>query len=356
MRTAASLSIAFALLAATPASASYDPVGSGTTTVSLAPEFRAALAGSGAKLIARDGARLRGSSVSFPVATGRLDPQAARGKVEHSGSLVFVAGKRRLPLRELTFKPAQASSPLSAKFGGGQLKLASSSRLSIRRAGFGLRGDVRRIALSAKVATRLAKKLRLRGVFHEGQAFGSAVTVVQPATVAILSTGRASFAPAAAFMAKLDDLFVSLNPIAPAELALGPVFTFPIAIEGALAPNGSAGTLRLGGALEFLQLGRAQLFWNEPWLDLGTGTESAEAELLPSPPNEGKVGRVGLLAVDRSAAAVSQDPKARTITFGAPLGLPAATAASLNRLFAEGQAVFQAGEPVGSVSFVAQAQ
>jgi hypothetical protein len=360
MRLAAFLSCVLALLVATPAAgATYDPVGGGATTLKLDPSFRTLLAENGVKLAVKGGVRIKGARVNFPISGGQLDPLAARGTVDHPGSLVFVAGKRKLPLRALVLKPAQASSPLSAKFGGGQLKIASSARLSSRRAGFGLRADVHRMELSAKVATRLGKKLRLRGVFHEGQALGSAVTDAQPASVAILPSGRATLVPDPAFLAKLNELFVSLNPVSPAELAPGPQLTFPIAAGGSLAPDASAGILKLGGAVEFLQLGGGQIFWAEPVFDLGTDLGAAEVDFQPSPPYPGKLGPVPILGLGAPAAAASEPTPRRISIGGAPLALTAETGAAFNQAFGKPQGrddAFHSGEMLGALSFTAQAQ
>lgn len=359
MRVPALVLVAIVLLAA-PASAGavYDPVGGGSTTLKLDPAFSALLARNDVKLLGRGGVRVQGSKATFPVSGGRLDPVDDRGTVEHSGSLVFVAGTRKLPLRGLILRPAQSRSPLSAKFGGGKLKLAASARLSTRRAGFGVRADVSAMRLSGKVAIRLGKKLRLRGVFEEGQVLGSAATVAQPSSVAILPAGRATLTPDPAFAAKLDQLFVSLNPIAPAERAPGPIFTLPIAGGGSLAPDASSGTLKLGGALEFLQLGAGQIFWAEPVFDLGSDVGAAEVDLQPSPPYPGKRGLIAILGAG-APAAVSQEPKPRQISVAAPLLLSAETAAAFNEAFGKPQGrddAFHAGEIFGALSFTAQTQ
>jgi hypothetical protein len=155
-------------------------------------------------------------------------------------------------------------------------------------------------------------------------------------------------------VAKLNGLFVSVNPIFPAEHA-GPIFTFPIIVGGAIAPDASLGTLRTGGDVEFLQLGAGQVFWHEFWLDLGAKSDSAEVDVEPTPAFPGKLGRIGVL--DLGPPAVSADPKARTVSVsGAPLALQAQTAKTLNEAFAEGKEAFAAGEAVGSLSFAAQGQ
>ena len=74
----------------------------------------------------------------------------------------------------------------------------------------------------------------------------------QPKLATVLESGRATFVFDAAFLAKLESRFVSVNPIFPAEHQ-GPTYTFPITLGGQIAPNGSEGTLRTGGTVELLQ-------------------------------------------------------------------------------------------------------
>jgi hypothetical protein len=335
---------------AAPAAASYDPLASGTTRLSLDKSFLGLLREHGVKLEGREGARVKGRVLSFPVSGGKFDPAAEKGTVEHQGTVLFKAGARKLALGALQLKTTRPHTPLSAKVGGGQLKLASTAGLAVTRAGFGSKAKTSTLALSAKLATRLAKRLHLRGVFAAGRPLGTAVTRTVPATVAIVPTGRLTFAPDPAFLSTLDSHFVSLNPIAPAELAPGPLFSFPIAPEGQLAPDATSGTLRLAGELEFLQLGGGQVFWHEPWLDPAAHGITVEADVEPSPPYPGKQGRIAVLGL--GAGVVSSDPGARTIAVaGAPLTLQAAAAAAFNEAFAEGEGAFGAGEAVGTVSF-----
>jgi hypothetical protein len=173
--------------------------------------------------------------------------------------------------------------------------------------------------------------------------------------VAILERGQGTVTPDPAILAKFKALFVSLNPIAPAELQPGPVLKFPIAVGGQISPDASEGSLRLGGAIELLQLGAGQVFHKEYWLDLGVKSASAEVDIEPTPAFPGKLGRIG--AFDLGVGSVSSDPKTRTISLSnAPLTLTAATAQSFNEAFAEGKGVFAAGETFGVVGFGAVGQ
>lgn len=358
MRLAALSAIAaLLLLAPAGAQADYDPLDSGTTKLSLDKGFLALMARNGVKLSADPPARISGGIVSFPVSGGKFDPRAARGTVEHEGALRFTHEGRSLPIRALRVKTTQRRSPISAKAGGGQLKLGAARSMVVSRRGFADRIKVSGLTLSAKVATRLAKKLRARGLFKEGLALGSAVTTANPQTIAVLPRGKASLALDPEFLAKLSALFVAVNPIFPAEHP-GADFTLPI-FGGTIAPDGSLGTIETQGSLEMLQLGGGQLFWGESRLELATHFLSPEVEVQPSPPYGGKLGPLPVAALALAGPALA-NPRARTIAVnGAALTLEASTAATLNEIFAKPQGkdgVFAAGEPLGSVSFTAQGQ
>jgi hypothetical protein len=247
--------------------------------------------------------------------------------------------------------------PLYAKVGGGQLKVASAKSISFKREGFDSGFGAKSLALSEKVAIRLNKKLRTKDFFHEGQLIGTLKSTTEPRLVTILPQGQAILTPDPAILAKFKSLFVSLNPIAPAELSPGPLLRFPIAGGGQLAPNASEGTLRTGGAIELLQLGAGQVFHKEYWFDLGVKTTLAEVDVEPTPAFPGKLGQIGVFGLDMSRASVSSDPASGTISVSnAPLTLVAQTAATFNQAFAAGKATFAAGEAFGVVSFAAVGQ
>jgi hypothetical protein len=350
------LPVLLSLLAALPgqvARADYNPLAAGTTKIMLDKRFLALLHQNGVELSAAASARLTGGTVVFPVSGGKLDPANGKGTVEHTGTLLLRSSGRRLPLRALVLKTTRRHSPFSAKVGGSQLKLAQAGKLSVTRRGFGSRIEVRALELSQKAATRLGKKLRLRGVFEAGQPLGSSVTGVNPSTVAVRQEGKVALDLDPAFNAKLQSLFVALNPIFPSEHP--GAFTFPI-FDGALATDASAGRLGTLGALEFLQLGGGQVFWREPNLDFSGQALTAEVEVHPSPPYAGKVGSVQVAAL--GPAVVSAVPKALTISCtGIGLPLSAAMAATFNEVFARSQGkgdVFLAGESVGTLNFTAR--
>lgn len=337
------------------ANAAYDPIAGGTTKLSLDKGFLSLLKKQDVALKAKAPAKRQGSSILLPVSGGKEDPTQGKGEVTHEGQIVFQRGSRKVPLREIELKAKRT--PLFAKVGGGQLKLVSAKQTTAKREGFGQGFKATGLTLTAKVATRLNKKLRTGKVFKEGLAVGSVRSKTQPQRVAILEQGQGTIVPDPQILAKFKSLFVSLNPIAPAELQPGPVLKFPIAVGGQIAPDASEGTLRLGGAIELLQLGAGQVFDKEYWLDLGLKSATAEVDVEPTPAFPGKLGRIGAFEIDMAGASVASDPKTRSIALAnASLKLTAATAQSFSEAFAAGAPTFAAGETFGVVGFGAVGQ
>jgi len=345
--------IAVLLCLASGAQAAYDPIGGGTTKLSLDKAFLSSLKKQGVKVSAKAPAKLKGDVITLPVSGGKEDPTTGKGEVTHEGTIVFQKGNRKVPLRAIELKAKRT--PLFAKVGGSQLKVASTRKLIAKREGFGQSFKATGLALTEKVATRLNKKLRTKDLFHEGQSIGSLKSQPQAQRVAILPQGQGTLIPDPQILAKFKALFVSLNPISPAELSPGPVLKFPIAAGGQIAPDASEGSLRLGGAIELLQLGAGQVFHKEYWLDLGARSTSAEVDVEPTPAFPGKLGRIGVF--DLGLGVVSSNPKTRAISVSnAPLTLTAATAQTFNEAFGAGAQAFATGEAFGVVSFAAVGQ
>jgi hypothetical protein len=343
-----------ALLFAPTAQAASDPVGGGQATIRLSPAFLALLKRDAIKLSATAPAKLKGNAITLPSSGGLIDPTTAKGKIDEEGSIVFAEGKRRLPLRDIRIQTKHT--PLIAKVGGSQLKVATTTKLSFARPGFESKLTAPKLLLTSKVITRLNKKLQPKTPFKEGQLLGSATSLTHPLTTTITEGGRATLVFDPSFIAKLTALEpkVSLNPVFPAEHE-GATFTFPIIANGAIAPDASQGTLRTGGEVELLQLSGGQVLWHEPWLDLGAKTLSVEPNVLPSPPFGGKGLRSPIASLGQGAA--SSDPAQRTISLqGAPLTLEAQAAKTLNEALDQGKEAFRAGEALGTVSFTAQGQ
>jgi hypothetical protein len=345
--SAATTSTLLALLVPT-AGATYDPIGTGQTKILLDKRFASFLHRDGIKLSAKGGAKRKGKKIILPVDGGNVDPVQGAGEIASAGTLLFQSGHRKVPLRSIRARIKRDT--LIAKVGGSQLKLAASNKRKTQRAGFGTRYTANALKLTAKLTTRLNKKLRPRTPFYAGQTLGALTSNAQPALATIADQGRAEISLDPSFASKMDSLFVSINPIFPAEHP-GP-FSFPIALGGSLAPDGGQGTLRTGGSLEFLQLGAGQVFQAELWLDMGAHSDSAEVDVEPTPAFGGKLGRIGVYDLGPSAQ-ISSDPATRTISVSGPLTLTADTAKTFDEAFAAGTPAFAAGEAFGTVSFAA---
>ena len=348
----ASLALALCLCLAQGASAAYEPLGSATTTLTIAGPFSSFMKQAGVKLGAVAPATAKGAKLSLPLASGKWDPTTGKGQVQSEGAIVFQSARKKLPFKDLTVKAN--SQPLSAKVGGGQLKVGSSKSIESERAGFGSSFEARSLLLSAKAATRLNKKLRPKAQFTAGQLIGTLQVSCAPAQMTVLAKGRMSLAFAPSFVAKLQGLFVSLNPISPAELSPGPAMSFPIATGSTISPDGTKGTIRTSGEVELLLLGSGQVFWNEQWLDLSNGADLIEANLQPDPPGGGKQAQGPLFTLSLAGAQVAPDAKARSVSVqGASLVLTQTAADQLNKVLAGGRGVFEVGEGLGSVGFSA---
>lgn len=351
-RLLASLALAGLLAAPSAGAAGYDPVASGQTTLKLAPSFTHLLKTSGVKLEGKGGVTVRGGAISFPLSGGKLEPVEAKGTIEHAGQLVFRAGSHKLPLKALQLKTTRATSPFAAKLGGGQLKLSTGARLTSARKGFGTDFRTTAMLLSAKAATRLDKKLALKGVFQEGQQFASASTVVEPATVGLIASGKAELSIDPGFAAKLASFFVAVNPVFPAEHP--GAFSLPIG-GGVLAPTGSSGLVKTNGGIEFIQVGGGQFFIKDLELEVATGQALAEYQLVLATTGAGPNAAGPVLGL--GAGTFVAEPTARTITAsGAQLSLSATMAQGFDEAFAKPLGrpdSFAAGEVLGTIGFTA---
>jgi hypothetical protein len=350
-RWALALVLLMSLAAPALADAAANPVSGGAVTLQLEARFRGFLMRNHVRLLPAAGASRRGGALRFPVSGGELDPAAEKGKLELEGEMVFRNARKRVPVRKIVVETS--GSPIVAKVGGSQLKVAT-ARPRSSRYGFGSKLVAKRLQLTSKVATRLNKKLRPPVPFAPGQVIGSIVGVAEPVVTSLVPSGRVRLVFDSAFLEKLDRQFVAVNPIFPAEHA-GPDFALPVGDRSTLSPDATAGTIRTGGEIEFLKLGRGQIFWRELWFDFGAKALLSEPDLEPSPPYAGRLGQASILNL--SGGAPVADPRARTIALTATvLTLPASTAAAFNQVLAEGADLFHAGEPVAVLSFRTQAE
>jgi len=398
----------FALLAFAPfASAAPDPVGSGTTTVTLKSGVVNAWKKQGVKLSKVSPATLKGSKLALPVnATGStLDPTTGLGVVNLSGGLKFKAGKKSAQVKSLVLDTTKKS--LSASVAGKKMKMASVAGFTFARNGFGVNLTIKNLKLTGSAAKQLNKKLGYTGKkgkgkakgkasvskttsppFKANQAFGSAAAETQPSTVVVLPGGNATLALSAASLQKLQEVgpppgpgpgpfSVKLDPVPPTSVVAAgppPTVAFPIT-GGTLSPAGSAGTLQTAGGLKLTQdlelapppgtNGVTTLTLGNIYVDMAT--KQATVEVVVANPknakaNLGNLGRVSIADISLTGATFAADPVNHTISLqNATASLQAVTAATLNSLFVEpiegqGKTIFAAGDPLGTFSFTAKTQ
>ena len=220
-RTGAALGVAFLTLfiATSSAFAASDPVGSGTTTITLTKAFTKTLKQNKVKLVAVAPAQVIHSTLTLPVSGGTLDSTSGVGTVDHSGQVKFSLGKRAALLKDFVLNTA-TKTPLIAKVDGGQLNVAAAPSFTSSREGFGAAVSVKALKLTEKTAVRLNKKLGLKKVFKLNQLIGSSVTKTQPSIVQIQPAGKLTLYPDPHSSAKLAERHVSINPVSPARTFL----------------------------------------------------------------------------------------------------------------------------------------
>jgi hypothetical protein len=353
----AAAAAALALLVGAPtAKATYDPVGGGTTKLRLAGSFLRALKAQGVRVSADAPATVKHGVAVFPAVAGEFDPTTGNGTVEHEGAIRLSAAGKTIPIKALKLRSSQRAAPFLAKVGGGQFKLGTTKSVRATRRGFDERIQVSTLSLTAKTATRLGKKLGKRDLFRQGLKLGSAVTEVSPETVTLLQRGSVTLDLDPGFSQKLQSLFVAVNPVFPAEHA-GAGFNIPI-FGGDMSLDASSGRITTQGSLEFIQLAERQVFWNEPWFDLGGRALNSGLDVEPSPPFRGHV-ESALVGPTALSGPTEPSPAARSIGVRQSLTMDAGTAAVFNEAFAKPQGkdgVFAAGEAIGSLAFVASGE
>ncbi len=411
MRSAVAVVAALAaLLAFAPfASATSDPLASGTTSITLNKGFFKKLKKNGVKVLKVSPATLKNRKVGLPVIGGSLDPTTGAGTVEHSGGIKFKRGKKTAAVNTLVLESATSS--LKAKVGGKTMKLASVKGYTATRNGFGTNVSISALKLTGKAAKQLNKKLGFTGKksgnkgkkrasaskkaqppFKGNQVLGSSTSETQPKTVAVLPTGNATLALSASAALKLNNVgpqpefpkpgpfAVKLAPVAPTSVIDAgppPTLAFPIG-GGTMSPTATAGTLQTLGGVTLTQSleaapppgtkGVTTLTMKDIWVDMSTKVATVEVSIEnPKTPeaNLGNLGRSSIADIILTGAVVTSDPATHTISvLNASATLQAVTAETLNSVFitpiekatGEPQEKFAAGDPLGSFSFTATTQ
>ncbi len=352
--TAATVAAAlFALLAFAPfASATPDPLGSGTSTVTLKKGFTNYLKTFGIKVQKISPAKVKGTKATFPVTGGELDPTTGLGTVTLGGGIKFKAGKKTAPVKGLVLDTTKKS--LTAKIGGKKTKLASVAGYSYVRNGFGVNLTVKKLKMTGSAASALNKKLGFaKGKpkpFLGNKLIASSTSETQPATVTVLPSGNMTFAGDPTLLAKLKDVETNVETIAPTTAAAN-VFTSPIT-GGTISPAGTAGVTQSGGGLRLVQILptgpttalTTKITLGAMYLDLSAKTVTVEVVAESDASKDLNLGNLGRSSIaDITVAGVAADPVTRTVSVNASAVLQPISAEVLEGFVKVYQAYFQAG-------------
>jgi hypothetical protein len=390
------LAVLFGLLAFAPlASAAPDPVGSGSTTITLKKGVVKTWTSHGVKIKTVKPTSLKGRKATFPVTSGSLDPITGAGTLTHSGGLKFKAGKKSATVKGLVVDTSKKS--VTAKVAGKKMKLATVAGYSFVRNGFGVDLTIKSLKLTKNAANQLNKKLgftakkgkkKSKGKslpFKANQAFGSAKSETQPITVTVLPGGEVTFATSPPTIKKLADVEVKIERLGATTEPFSvpsPTYAFPIT-GGTISPAGTAGTVQTTGGLRLVQeLQFPPMAMKPPlvtkitlgnfYFDLAAKTVSVEviAESNASKElNLGSLARSSIGDLSLTGAGFAADPVTRTVTVqNAPATLQVVAAEVLNgfvKVFEgykqalgtpEAKEQIVAGNPLATISFTAQTQ
>jgi len=396
-----------ALLAFAPfASATSDPVASGTTSVTLNKGLYKKLSKYGIKVLKVSPGKVNKRKITLPVASGSMDPTNGLGSLELSGGFKFKAGKKQAPVKALILDTAQ--SKLTGKVANKKMKIATVSGLTYARNGFGVNVNVAKMKLTGNAAKQLNKKLGFTGSkkkggkkssasvskttqppFKGGQVLGGSFSETQPKTVAVIATGEVQLVLNPEALKKLaligpefppasgeHPFAVKLAPVSPTKIvSLSPVTAaFPIS-GGTIGPTATAGILQTAGGLTLTQSlegapppgtkGVTVLTMGNIYIDLGAKTATVEVSITNEKTpelNKGNIGRSSIADINLTGATITSDPTARTVSVqNASATLQQVTAEVLNSVFVEpiegkGKGVFAGGDPLGTFSFTAHTQ
>jgi hypothetical protein len=371
-----------ALLAFAPlASATPDPVGSGSATVTLNKGFTKYLKTFGIKVQKLSPAKVKGQKATFTVTGGELDPTTGAGTVTLGGGLKFKAGKKSATVKGLVLDTTKKA--LTGNVAGKKMKVASVAGYSFARNGFGVNLTVKKLKLTGSAAKQLNKKLGFaKGKpkpFLGNKLIGTATAEEQPSTVAIVPVNNVTFAANPATLGKLAKVKVNVKTLESTLQKTPGVFESPIT-GGTISPAATAGTVQTSGGLELeqkLQTGPTEFLetfitLKGFYVDLAAKTVTVEVIAHSNASKEldlGSLGRSSIADLTLTGATVSADPATRTVTIqnaGATLQpISAKVLNAFNEVYEGyekgggppvGPEKINSGDPLGTFSFTAQTQ
>lgn len=319
-----------ALLAFAPfASATPDPVASGSATVTFKNGFVKSLKKQKVRIAKIAPAKLKGKKATFSVTGGEMDPTNGKGTLTLGGGLQFKAGKKKVKVKALVVNTTKKG--LFAKVGGKKVKFATLAGWSFARAGFGVSLTVKKLKLTNAAAKQLNKKLGFKKgkkPFKGNRLMAKAVASEEPATVTITPGNNVEFNADNELLKKLNDVEAKAATIAPTTEQGTGKFQMPIT-GGSIAPTAAAGVVQTGGGLllsQKLPTGpttaiETEITLGSFYVDLTAHTISVEVVAKSNAESEGKkpldlgnLGRSSIADLTLTGATVSADATNRTVT------------------------------------------
>jgi hypothetical protein len=324
LRAAALAAALIALLAFAPlASATPDPVASGSTTLTLQKQYANYLNTFGIKVTGAAKAKVKGKKITLPVTGGEFDPTTGAGTLVHGGTLKFKAGKKKTQITALEVNATSKS--LIGKVAGKKMKVAKLAGISFSRDGFGVNVTVKKVNLTSAAANNLNKKLGFaKGApkpFLKNKLIGGSKSTEQPSTVALVPGGSMTFALNAELAKKLSDVEAKINPLTGTTVINPTTFSFPLT-GGTFGPTGTAGTVQSGGGLllaqklpksatEFLE---TEITLGGFWYDLAAKTINVEVTAKSNASSELNLGALGRSSIANvTIGGVIADPTTRSV-------------------------------------------
>jgi hypothetical protein len=344
----------FALLAFAPlASATPDPVESGTATITLNKGWTKYLKTFGIKIQKVGNAKVNAKKATFKVSGGSMDPTNGLGTLTLSGGLKFKAGKKSTTMKALVLDTGK--SVLTGKVSGKKVKFAKLKGLSYSRNGFGVNVKLKSLKLESAGAKQLNKKLGFaKGKpkpFLAGKNIGKSSSESQPATVAIIPGGNVSFAANQELLLKLKDVETNASVIAPStEKGLGN-YELPIT-GGTISPAATAGQVQTAGGLLLTQklptspttALETEITLGNMWLDLSARTVTVEVVAKSNASTALNLGNLGRSSIaDLTVTGVFADPATRKVSVTSSAVLQPISAEVLEGFVKVYQAYYEGG-------------
>lgn len=331
--------VATLLVVAPGANAATVKLAGGSTTLKLNPGTAQALTDAGAGVAPLRPAKVRGGGIAFPITGGAINPANARGRIDHSGGLVFRAGGERVAIRNFRVHVGARRAILTARAGSARLTVLSLNlaKAKVSRPGLGTTVTGIRAVLSGQAAKTLNAAFGVT-LFAKGLPIGKVAVKANPAEVALAGGSTAlQLDPGAA--SALASLGVTAGVVVPAT-AGSDGLNFPIT-GGKVNAETFAGRIRHSGGIS-LSAGSTVVELTDFIINV-----DAEPDLTALVGGQ----RVSILSLDLSG--LDAQVSGRRITLGnVKANLTAAAAGALNGAF--GVTAFTEGLTLGTATVKAR--